>query len=77
MKPSGSPPGDDAEASPVRLASAKSINGKELPLSQASRIGPLTLLPPKKQLRLQVTLAEPQRLALRIHAHEGGNDEAE
>lgn len=68
--------GDDAEASPVRLKSARSSGDKELPLPQASRIGPLSL-PSKGPLRLRVILAEPQRLALRIHAHEGGDDEAE
>lgn len=63
--------GDDAVSIPVALRAARSVANRRLELPQPGRVGPVAF-PRTGPLRVEVTLAEPRRLALDVTAYEEG-----
>jgi len=68
--------GDDSLPTPVRVKAARLANKHKLDIPQLGRVGPVSF-PKSGPLRVEVTLAEPRRLALDITAYEVPADAAE
>lgn len=68
--------GDDALPTPVRIKTARLSNKQKLDVPTLGRVGPVAF-PKVGPLRVEITLAEPRRLALDVTAYEVSADEAE
>lgn len=60
--------GDDAREA-IQVSTAQTTNGRRVRVNESGRLGPVTI-PANGPLQLEITLAEPMKVAMEVTAHE-------